>query len=132
MPRRPCIAFFTDQNVADSAGNFLQQCGHKLTRLRDCMATDTKDPLVALACAKGGHVLVSHDNDFREIAKKLNVSQNQYHLKLHRLDLQCSEPNAAARLAEMIKLIESEWLIAKKRNAPMVIQIRDKSVRIVR
>jgi len=132
MPTKPKIPFFTDQNVADSAGNFLKQCGHKLTRLRDCMATDTKDPLVALACANGGHVLVSHDNDFKQIAKKLNITKKQYRLKLHRLHLKCSEPFAAKRIGEAIKLIESEWQIAKRRDEPMVIEIYDKAIRIVR
>ena len=132
MARRPKIPFFTDQNVADSAGNYLLKCGHKLTRLRECMATDTRDPLVALACANGGHVLVSHDNDFKQIAKKLNITKRQYRLKLHRLHLKCSEPYAAKRISEALALIESEWLIAKRRNEPMVIEIHDRAIRILR
>ncbi|KPN16975.1 hypothetical protein AO715_02485 [Xanthomonas sp. Mitacek01] len=77
-------------------------------------------------------MLVSHDNDFKQIAKKLNITQRQYRLKLHRLHLKCLEPFAAQRIKEAMSLIESEWQIAKQRDEPMVIEIHDKAIRIVR
>ena len=78
---RPCIPFFTDHNVADSVGKVILQHGHALTRLRDVMPRDSKDPLVALACVQSGQVLVSHDNDFRDIARRLQVTQRDYRSK---------------------------------------------------
>ena len=126
--QRPCIQFFTDNCVADSVGDTITACGHGLTRLRDCMARDTKDPLVALACLESGHVLVSHDNDFREIAKRLQATQKQYQKNHHRVDLRCFEPEAAKRISEVMALIESEWLLAVERAAPMVIEIRDSTI----
>ena len=132
MSERPCIPFFTDHNVADSAGNALASFGHKLTRLRDCMLPDTKDPLVALACANGGHVLVTHDNDFRAISARLNIHQKQFQKMLHRIDLRCHEPNAAGRIRVAMSLIEAEWLLAKAANVPMVIQVFDSSIRVQR
>lgn len=132
MTERPCIPFFTDHNVADSAGNALLSCGHSLTRLRDCMLPDTKDPLVALACANGGHVLVTHDNDFRAISKRLNITQKRFQKMLHRVDLKCLEPRAAERLRLAMSLIEAEWLLSKEQNVPMVIQIFETSIRVQR
>jgi hypothetical protein len=92
------------------------------------MARDTKDPLIALACMESSHVLVSHDNDFREIAKRLQTSQKHYHKLLHRVDLRCFEPEAAKRIASVMALIESEWLLANERKEPMVIEIRDSTI----
>lgn len=132
MRTGPPIPFFTDQNVADSAGNFLREWGHDLTRLRDCLATDTKDPLVALACAEGGHVLVSHDNDFRGVARRLQLTQRGHQNHLHRIDLRCSEPEAEARLRSAIGLIESEWTLALTEGRPMVIEIYSSSIRVHR
>lgn len=71
------IQFFIDNNVPESAVRAIVDAGHSITRLRDCMAVNTADPVIAMACAKSGHVLVSHDNDFRGIAKRLKVSQNE-------------------------------------------------------
>ena len=129
---RPCIPFFTDHNVADSVGKVILQHDHALTRLRDVMPRDSKDPLVALACAQSGQVLVSHDNDFREVASRLQVTQRDYRTQLHRIDLRCVEPAAAARVAEAMALIESEWTLAISQARSMVIEIRDSSIRLMR
>jgi predicted nuclease of predicted toxin-antitoxin system len=69
------------------------------------MPTDTKDPVVAVACAENARVLVTHDKDFKEIAKELNVTQKKYK-RLHRISLRCSEPKAASRIKEALSLIE--------------------------
>lgn len=123
----PPIPFFTDQCVPDSAGDFLLSAGHELTRLRDVMATDTADPIIAVACSQTGHVLVSHDGDFRDLSKRLQISQREYRTKLHRILLKCSEPRAAARMEEAINLIEHEWqLITPDR--PMVIEVREQAI----
>lgn len=132
MREGPPIPFFTDQNVADSAGNFLREWGHELTRLRDCMAVDTKDPLVALACAEGGHVLVSHDNDFPGVARRLQLSQRAARTRLHRIGLRCFEPDAAQRLRAAIRLIEMEWALALAEDRAMVVEIHDRSIRLLR
>lgn len=125
------IPFFTDQNVPDSVGNILIKAGHQVTRLRDVMLTTTADPIIAVACSQSGHVLVSHDNDFRQISKRLNITQRQYQQSLHRIHLACPEPNSAKRISEALSLIEAEWLLIKK-GRPMVIDLRDQSIRTTR
>lgn len=132
MPRRGAIPFFTDHNVPESACRSLTEFGHKITRLRECMATDSKDPLVALACANAGQVLVTHDRDFRDLAKRLNITRKQYHNRLHRLQLMCDEPLSAQRLKECIKLVESEWKLAKQRSKPLVVELYNHFIRIYR
>lgn len=129
MGEKPCIPFFTDQNVADSAGNALRDAGHQLTRLREVMLTTTVDPVIAVACAKTGHVLVSHDKDFRQVAKRLNITQREHQKSLHRIDLRCGEPIAAARLQDAMALIEAEWAaLPEDGSRPMVIEIRKDSI----
>lgn len=131
MAGRLCIPFFTDQNVPDSVGKVLLAAGHKVTRLRDVMATTTADPIIAVACSQSGHVLVSHDSDFRQISKRLKISQKQYQKSLHRIQLGCLEPNSAKRILDALSLIQLEWRLIKK-DQPMVIDIRDKSIRTSR
>ncbi len=131
MPQRTSIPFFTDQNVPDSVGKLLESHGHTVVRLRDVMATTTADPVIAVACSRSGHVLVSHDKDFRLVAKRLNITQRQYRNSLHRIQLACPEPDDVARMTEVLPLIEREWH-HKKEGCPMVIEIRLKSIRIFR
>jgi predicted nuclease of predicted toxin-antitoxin system len=126
------IPFFTDHNVPDSTGNAITAAGHQLTRLRECMLTDSKDPVIAIACAEAGQVLVSHDNDFRELSKRLKLTKKDYQRRLHRIDLRCPEPDGARRIAEAMSLIEHEWALAKSKDRPMVIAIRDTSIWIPR
>jgi len=111
--RRICIPFFTDQNVPDSVGKFILSSGHDLTRLRDVMVTTTADPVIAAACSQSGHVLVSHDKDFRQTAKRLNITQRQYLNSLHRILLACPEPIGASRMTDALSLIESEWRLPR-------------------
>ena len=132
MPKRGAIPFFTDHNVPESACASLADYGHKLTRLRDCMATDSKDPLVALACTNSGQVLVTHDRDFRDLAKRLKITKKQYHNKLHRLQLMCDEPISAQHLKECMKLVESEWKLAIGRGKPLVVELYSHFIRIYR
>jgi predicted nuclease of predicted toxin-antitoxin system len=131
MPERPCIPFFTDQNVPDSVGEYLKSVGHQLTRLRDVMAIDTPDPIIEVACSKSGHVLLSHDKDFKQVSKRLNITQKQYRNSLHRIILRCPEPNDVKRISEALPLIELEWLLLNE-NLPMIIEIRDKGILISR
>jgi len=125
------IPFFTDQNVPDSVGRYLMGCGHQVTRLRDVMLTTTADSIIAVACSQAGHVLVSHDKDFKEISKRLQITQRQYRKLLHRIHLRCQEPSDVVRLKEAMSLIEAEWQLIKP-DRPMVIEINDVSIRITR
>lgn len=129
---RPTIPFFTDHNVADSAGDALRLQGHTLVRLRECMAPDSKDPLVAVSCLTNGYVLVSHDNDFRAIAKRLEATNRQVRSKFHRVDLRCHEPAAARRLTEVMRLIESEFLLAKAQARSLVIEVHNSFIKVHR
>jgi predicted nuclease of predicted toxin-antitoxin system len=130
---RVVIRFFTDNNVPDSVGQVIIDAGHELTRLRDVMLTDTSDPVIAVACSRSGHVLVTHDNDFRGsgAAKRLGITNRQYRKTLHRIQLRCEEPRSAKRMQEAMSLIEHEWVLMNAAR-PMVIEIRDELIRLMR
>lgn len=132
MQQSATLPFFTDQNVADSAGNALVAAGHSLVRLRDCMATDSPDDLVAAACLRSGHILISHDPDFKALAKRLEISQKQYLNKFHRVNLRCFEPDAAERLKAALPVIELEWRLTAMAGRQMVIEVRSSSIWIRR
>ena len=125
------IAFFTDQNVPDSVGQRVLAAGHSLVRLRDVMLTDTKDPIIAIACEKSGHVLITHDKDFRSSARRFGLTQKQYQGALHRVLMQCHEPESASRFTSALTLIEHEWKFASAVR-PLNIEVRTHSIRTIR
>lgn len=131
MNDRVAIPFFIDQNVADSVGRALVAAGHEVTNLREVMVTTTADTVIAIGCSKSGHVLVTHDRDFRQIAKRLHITQRQYRMRLHRIQLLCDFPNAAKRVKDALSLIEYEWQLTDGRR-PSVIEIRETSMAIHR
>lgn len=69
-PGHERIPFFVDQNVPESVGKVLEAAKHDVVRLREVMATDTADALIAVACAEGGQVLVTCDRDFRPFRRR--------------------------------------------------------------
>ena len=128
---RTVIPFFTDENVPDSVGNVLDKAGHHVTRLREVMERGTPDPVIAVACSRNGQVLISHDNDFRHVAKRLNITQRQYRKSLHRILLRCPEPTSSKRVMDALSLIEAEWKLIQD-GQPMVIEINSGSIRTMR
>lgn len=127
----PIIPFFTDHNVPESVGDYLLSIKHEVTRLRHVMPQNTSDPVIAVACSRAGQVLISHDNDFRQTAKRLQITQRQYQNSLHRIQLRCPEPRSAKRIEQAIAVIEREW-IELDGSRPMVIEIGDQYIRINR
>ena len=116
MPRRRRIPFLTDNNVPDSVGTYLTARGHSVVRMRDIMAVDSPDLIVALAAMNAGRVLVSWDKDFN--AQRF---QQERFARLVRLAFSCPEPDAVARLGEEVDALELEWSKALKRENPRFV-----------
>jgi predicted nuclease of predicted toxin-antitoxin system len=112
MAEKPKLRFFLDNCVPDSVGRILVAAGHEVIYQRDVIARDAPDLLVALASAANEAILVTFDRDHKAIASRFNVS-NRKLKTLSRIDLRCTEPQAAERIAAGLSLIEAEWLIAQ-------------------
>lgn len=55
----------------------LRAAGHEVIVLKDAIAPDSADPVVALAAAENEAVLVSFDKDFRFLAGRLGVGNKR-------------------------------------------------------
>lgn len=116
MPFRPVLRFLTDNNVPDSVGQVLVDRGHDITLIRDVMAADAKDPVVAMAAIKSDRILISWDKDFnhqRFLAPRF--------ANLSRIGMSCFEPDGAGRIAETIDLVE--FAVARANGKPITILI---------
>ena len=126
------MRFFLDHGVPASVGNFLVAAGHEVIILKDALAPDSKDPVVALTAAENAAVLISFDRDFRAIAGRLGVSNKRLR-KLSRIQMRCKEPEGVRRLKEAMKFIEHEWEIAQtKSDKRIFIEILGLGLKTVR
>lgn len=134
MPARAVIPFFTDNDVPDSVGDVIAAAGHKLTRLRDAMLTDSADPVVAAACREHGQVLVTHNwKDFRKILKADAAVSEKYANSLCRIEMRCEQYRSADRLKAELPIIEQEWARHQANpTQPMWVEIGDEHIRVSR
>jgi hypothetical protein len=108
--------FLTDHNVPDSVGNLLIRLGHDVVRLREVMAVDTTDPIVARAAIEGDRILVSWDRDFNQqrfMAPRF--------AELNRLSMSGPEMDGAARLEQIFDLVSDS--IRRPRRGAITIRV---------
>jgi predicted nuclease of predicted toxin-antitoxin system len=118
--------------VPDSVGHALRQGGHEVILLREQLAPDSPDPLIAAVSEMNNAVLVSLDGDFKSIAPRIAIGRRRFS-RLSRIALRCSEPQAAARIRAALSLIEHEWKVAQaSRDKRMIIEIGTSVIRILR
>lgn len=126
------IRFFTDNDVDDDVGRFLEDSGHSVVRLRDEMLANSADPVVATACREHGMVLVTHNvKHFRAIVKEHEVTKKEVD-KLCRVELGCQQFEAVKRITEELPIIELEWERLGVTKSGLRIFIGDKIVRVHR
>lgn len=108
--------FMLDENVPVAVADMLAKNGHKAEFIRDYVPPGSPDPLVATVSQDLDAVLVSFDGDFERIAPRVPIGQRTRFRKLSRIWLRCSEPQAAARLASALDLVQTEFKLARKRS----------------
>ena len=110
------MRFFTDQNVPESVSRVLEAAGYEVIRLREKIATNSPDQLVAAVSEANKAVLVTMDGDFKTIAQRTGIGRRTFKtLSLVRFE-RCRESRAAQRISSAISLIEHEWEYGKGRN----------------
>lgn len=123
MTRAGVLGFLTDQNVPEDVVRCLVDRGHHATRVRDEMAANSPDPIVAMAAINAGLILVSWDRDFGH----QRFMQPRFS-KLSRIGFSCSEPQGATRLASVMDVIE--FVFARAAGEPVRIRIGKDKIQI--
>jgi len=114
MSKKLSLKFLCDHNVPDAVGRVLVQLGHDVVRVKDIMAINAADPIVAIAAIEAARILVSWDRDFNQ-QRFLSPRFD----KLSRIGMSCLEPNGVVRIQQVIDIIE--FLV--ERNSTKAIRI---------
>jgi predicted nuclease of predicted toxin-antitoxin system len=100
--------------------------------LRERLAQDAPDPLVAAVSEANGAILVSLDSDFKTLAPRAGAGKARFRT-LSRIGLRCSEPQAAQRVERALSLIEHEWELAQvSQDARMIVEVANTVIRTIR
>lgn len=114
-------------------GRVLRNAGQEVILLRERIAPDSPDPLVAAVSEMHGAVLISLDSDFKRLAPRVPKGQRQRFRRLSRIGLRCKAPRCAQRLSVVLSLIEHEWMIAQSSaDKRMIIDIGESYIRSIR
>jgi predicted nuclease of predicted toxin-antitoxin system len=112
----PKMRFFIDQCAPESVAVTLERAGYEVARLREKIATNSPDSLVAAVAEANSAVLVTMDGDFKSIAARTGLGARRYRkLSLLRFE-RCRESQAASRLSDAMSLIEHEWAFGNARS----------------
>ena len=102
------MRFFVDQCVPESVARTLESHHHDVIRLRERIAPDSPDNLVAAVSQSNDAILVTMDGDFKTIARRHGIGSTRFRrLSLLRFE-RCRESVAAKRLEAAMSLIEHE------------------------
>ena len=108
--------FLTDHNVPDSVGNILIVMGQDVVRLRDVMAVNTTDPVVAKAAIEGGRILISWDRDFNQ-----QRFMGPRFAGLSRLSMSGPEMEGATRLEAVFDIVS--FAFDRAAGSPVTIRV---------
>ena len=110
----------------------LKAAGYGVELLREKLATDAPDQVVATYSELSGAVLISLDRDFKSLAPRVGIGQQRFR-KLSRIGIRCVEPDAARRIEVALSLIEHEWQRAQRSSdRRMIIEVGPTYIRTIR
>ena len=118
------LSIFSDNNIPDSIGNWLQRRGHSVFRLRKHMPDDSPDPVVAAAALEADRILLTQDKDFNS----QRFMQPRF-ASLSRISLSGDGPTLLPAIKEHIRLIEFQWAELQTTGARMIVHVRVGNIR---
>ena len=125
--------FLLDENVPHSVGRVLEEFGHDVAYVTDCLSTGSPDQLVATAAVQMGRILVSHDRDMRRIERFVSPGDRDRFPTLSRLMLCCIERQAAERVRLFMPIVEAEFArVRELEDKRLFFEIGNRRVRIHR
>lgn len=124
------MRFFIDQCVPESVAKVLEKHGHDVIRLREKIAPNSSDTLVAAVSESNNAILVTMDGDFKSIASRAGIGSSRYRrLSLLRFE-KCRESKMAERLDDAMSLVEHEWAFGSgRRDRRMFVVITNATIR---
>lgn len=110
----------------------MRDAGHEVVFLREQLAPNSPDPLIAAVAEMNEAILVSLDSDFGALAPRAGIGRRRFR-RLSRIAIKCNEPQAASRVVAALSLILHEWNLAQtSSDRRMIVEIGNTAIKTVR
>ena len=105
-----------DEDVPQSAIDFLRERGHEVIEVREQVMPATADEVIALLGEEVDAIVVTFNaRHFKRLISKVPQGARRQFFKVGRVALECSQAQVRTRLEAMIESIEFEYEQAQKR-----------------
>lgn len=113
-----------DQNVPQAVADIFSDRGHEVLYSRDVLQQDSPDSLIAITAAVEGLIVVSIDKDFKRYAELFPQGfQIPPRRMTGRIAINVDETRAAKRIADIVDVIEFQFLRAKARGIRLLVVV---------
>jgi predicted nuclease of predicted toxin-antitoxin system len=121
-----------DEDVPQSAANFLAARGHNVAYVRDLFLGGSPDAIIAAVADKRGWIVVTCDRDYRRLAPRIPKGGKAGLKRMGRIGLRCSQARALSRLEAEIELIEFEYgRRLSRKDSRLLIDVTDTTVSVI-
>jgi hypothetical protein len=132
LPDAVRMRLLIDQNVPQAVSDVFIARGHDVQFSRVVLQQNSPDPLIAIAAALEGLVVVTNDADFKKYRDLFPVGFRTQARKLTgRIVIGVDPAKAAARVAAVIDLIEMHHAYAAARRIRFMINISPTSINLI-
>jgi predicted nuclease of predicted toxin-antitoxin system len=121
-----------DENVPVSVAQVFVDRGHDVRFVRDLLAAGSPDPVVAVVGDRLSAIVVTWDQDFDLLVKRIPEGNRTKFRRLGRISFRCNEVKGKTLLEKWIATIEFHYSQAQSEpDFRMIVQIQDNAVRFL-
>jgi hypothetical protein len=126
------LRLLIDQNVAQAVAEVFTSRGHDVQFSRDVLQQNSPDPLIAIAAAMEGLIVITHDSDFRRYRALFPQGfRTQARRMTGRIVLAVDEARASKRVSEVIEVIEFHFAYATSRGIRLMVSISETGINVI-
>jgi predicted nuclease of predicted toxin-antitoxin system len=121
-----------DENVPQSVAQVFSDRGHDVRFVRDLLAAGSPDPVVAVVGDRLSAVVVTWDQDFDLLIRRIPEGNRTRFRRLGRISFRCNEVKGRLLLERWIEMIELQYRRAQSdADIRMIVQIQDNAVKFL-
>lgn len=120
-----------DENVPQSVADFFAERGHDVKYVRDLFPTGTPDPVIAAIGDRLSAVVVTWDQDFSALVRRVPEGNRTAFRRLGRITFRCNEANGRRLLEKWIEAVELHYRLASSHfDLRMMVEIQEHSFKV--
>ena len=121
-----------DQNAPQAVADIFAARGHIIEYSRDVLQQSSPDHLIAIVAALEGLVVVTKDKDYKRYSELFPQGFRSEARRLTgRFIIGIEEAKAAARVADLIDLIEAHYINAARRGVRLQLNISATGITVI-